>query len=207
MVQGANLRRFDLDQRPSRVGRITKMEVRERILDAALALLARGGAAELTQPRIARAAGIRQSHLTYYFPTRDALLQAVADRSIDALAATLMRAARRGRLGSDTLPRALARAITDKGRTRTMLALVGTADRDPEVRKRLRRFIGEARARLSGVVRAAGGPGQPEDIAFLHTLLVGCAVLHLARDDAASRREATAVLKRGAAVLAQRKEA
>jgi AcrR family transcriptional regulator len=206
MVQGANLRRFDLDQRPSRVGRITKMEVRERILDAALALLARGGAAELTQPRVARAAGIRQSHLTYYFPTRDALLQAVADRSIDALAATLMRAARRGRLGSDTLPRALARAITDKGRTRTMLALVGTADRDPEVRKRLRRFIGEARARLGGVVRAAGGPGQPEDIAFLHTLLVGCAVLHLARDDAAARREATTVLKRGAAVLAQRKE-
>jgi len=183
------------------------MKVRERILDAALALLARGGAAELTQPRVARAAGIRQSHLTYYFPTRDALLQAVADRSIDALAATLMRAARRGRLGSDTLPRALARAITDKGRTRPMLALVGTADRDAEVRKRLRRFIGEARARLGGVVRAAGGPGQPEDIAFLHTLLVGCAVLHLARDDAAARREATTVLKRGAAVLAQRKEA
>jgi AcrR family transcriptional regulator len=128
------------------VGRLTKMDVRARILDAALGLLARGGAGELTQPRVARAAGVRQSHLTYYFPTRDALLQAVADRSIDALAATLMRAAQGGRLGPQALPRALARAITDKGRTRTMLALIGTADRDPAVRKRLRRFITEARS-------------------------------------------------------------
>jgi AcrR family transcriptional regulator len=185
------------------VGRLTKMDVRARILDAALGLLARGGAGELTQPRVARAAGVRQSHLTYYFPTRDALLQAVADRSIDALAATLMRAAQGGRLGPQALPRALARAITDKGRTRTMLALIGTADRDPAVRKRLRRFITEARSRLGGVLGAAGGSGKPDDVAFLHTLLVGCAVLHLARDDAAARREATAVLRRGAAVISQ----
>jgi AcrR family transcriptional regulator len=179
------------------------MDVRTRILDAALELLARGGAGELTQPRVARAAGVRQSHLTYYFPTRDALLQAVADRSIDTLAEALMRAAQGGRLGPQALPRALARAITDKGRTRTILALINTADRDPAVRKRLRRFIGEARNRLGGVLSAAGGSAKPDDIAFLHTLLVGCAVLHLARDDAAARREATAVLRRGAAVIAQ----
>ena len=80
------------------------MDVRARILDAALGLLARGGAAELTQPRVARAAGVRQSHLTYYFPTRDALLQAVADRSIDTLAATLMQAAQGGRLGPQRCP-------------------------------------------------------------------------------------------------------
>ncbi len=179
------------------------MDVRARILDAALALLARGGAAELTQPRVARAAGVRQSHLTYYFPTRSELLQAVAYRSIDALAGTLMRSARGGRLNPDALPGALARAIADKGRTRTMLALVGAADRDPAVRKRLRRFIREARARIGGVLSAAGGPGSPDDVAFLHTLLVGCAVLHLARDDAAARREAATVLRRGAAMTMQ----
>jgi AcrR family transcriptional regulator len=182
------------------------MDVRARILDAALDLLARGGAAELTQPRIARAAGVRQSHLTYYFPTRAELLQAVAYRSIDALASTLMRAARGGRLGPDALPAALTKAIIDKGRTRTMLALVGAADRDPAVRKRLRRFIREARMRLGGVLSAAHRPGSPGDVAFLHTLLVGCAVLHLARDDAAARREAVTMLRRGAAVLAQREE-
>ena len=62
------------------------MDVRDRILDAALELLAQGGAQELTQPRVARAAGVRQSHLTYYFPTRAHLFQAVAHRSLDELA-------------------------------------------------------------------------------------------------------------------------
>jgi AcrR family transcriptional regulator len=181
------------------------MEVRDRILDAALNLLAQSGAQELTQPRVARAAGVRQSHLTYYFPTRDELLQAVAYRSIDALAVSLLHAAQRGRLGPDALARALARAITDKRRTRTLLALVGTADRDPAVRRRLSRFIREVRARLAFVIATAEGPADPDSIAFLHNLVVGAAVLHLARDTSAARREARAVLRKGVAALAARK--
>ena len=182
------------------------MDVRHRILEAALALLARGGAQELTQPRVARAAGVRQSHLTYYFPTRAELLQAVAYRSIDALAGPLLRAARRGKLGPDALPDAFARAITDKRRTRTMLALVGTADRDPAVRERLRRFIREARARLAAVLNAAGATGDEDNVAFLHTLLVGAAVLNLARDNAESRRETRSVVRRGVGALAPPRE-
>jgi len=181
------------------------MDVRDRILDAALDLLAHGGAQELTQPRVARAAGVRQSHLTYYFPTRAELLQAVAYRSIDALAGSLLRAARRGKLGPDALAGALARAITDKRRTRTLLTLVGTADRDPAVRQRLSRFIREVRGRLAIVIAAAGGPADPDSIAFLHNLVVGAAVLHLARDTSAARREARAVLRKGVATLAASK--
>lgn len=181
------------------------MDVRGRILDAALGLLARGGAQELTQPRVARAAGVRHSHLTYYFPTRADLLQAVAYRSIDTLAGSLLSAARRGKLGPDALSRMLAQAITDQRRTRTMLALVGAADRDPAVRKRLRRFIREARSRLAAVLDAAGGKADSDRIAFLHTLLVGTAVLYLARNDATARSEARAVLRKGVAALAVRK--
>ena len=65
------------------------MDVRGRILEAALGLLAESGAHELTQPKVARAAGVRQSHLTYYFPTRGELLQEVARHSIDKLAGQL----------------------------------------------------------------------------------------------------------------------
>lgn len=178
------------------------MDVRDRILGAALGLLAQGGAQELTQPRVARAAGVRQSHLTYYFPTRAALLQAVAQRSVEQLAGPLLHSAQQGALGTDALADALAQAIGDKGRTRTMLALVATADRDPEVRQRLRRFIREVRARLGAVLNAAGGTTDVAGVAFLHTLLVGAAVLHLARDTSAARREARAVLRRGVATLA-----
>ena len=183
------------------------MDIRDRILDAALGLLAQGGVQELTQPRVARAAGVRQSHLTYYFPTRADLLQAVAYRSIDALAGPLLRSAQRGALGPDAVPDAFAHAITDKGRTRTMLALVASADHDPAVRRRLRRLIREIRTRLGVVMGAAGTTTDVSEVAFLHTLLVGAAVLYLARNSVAARREARDALRRGIGALAPRQQA
>ena len=68
------------------------MTVRQSILDAGVALLKEKGIAALTQPQVARAAGIKQSHLTYYYPTRTDLLLAVAE---NAIAATLARFAER----------------------------------------------------------------------------------------------------------------
>ena len=65
------------------------MSVKESILEAGIALLESKGIAALTQPQVASAAGIKQSHLTYYFPTRTDLLTAIADRwvtqAMDAL--------------------------------------------------------------------------------------------------------------------------
>lgn len=173
------------------------MDVKTRILDAALGLLARGGAQELTQPRICKAAGLRQSHLTYYFPTRADLLQAVARHSIEALAAEL--ATRK--LDPGALAEALAAGAADKRRIRVMLGLVAAADRDPAIKRRLRRFIRELRGRMAGVFASAGLELDEEAVAFLHTMTVGAAVLQLARDDAAARAEAKAVLKKAAACI------
>src|SRR2546423_3822173 len=101
------------------------MHVRSRILEAALDLLARSGAHGLTQPKVAKAAGVRQSHLTYYFPTRGELLQAVARHSIDKLAGQL--AHRR----AASLSEGIAAGAADKRRSRVMLRLVTAAHRDP----------------------------------------------------------------------------
>lgn len=57
--------------------------VRERILDAAVRIADRGGIKELTQPKVAKAAGVSQSHLTYYFPHKIDLLAAVLEASHD----------------------------------------------------------------------------------------------------------------------------
>lgn len=65
------------------------MDDRDRILEAALGLLAESGAHELTRPKISKVAGVRQSHLTYYFPTRADLLQEVARYSVEKLAGEL----------------------------------------------------------------------------------------------------------------------
>ena len=166
------------------------MDTRTRILDAALGLLAERGAHELTQPRVARAAGLRQSHLTYYFPTRTDLLQAVARHSIAALAAELARAAH----APAAVARGIAAGAADKRRVRLMLGLVGAADRDPAIKARVRKFIPELRELLKPVLEAGGLRTDVESIAFFHSVTIGCAVLQLGRDNAEARAEARAVL-------------
>lgn len=173
------------------------LPVRERILEAALSLLAGGGAHELTQPRVAKAAGVRQSHLTYYFPTRGELLQEVARHSIEKLAGELSR----GRPGG--LPEAIAAGAADKRRSRIMLGLVAAADRDPKIRQRMRKFIAELRTRMTPVLAAGGLATDADSVAFFHSVIVGCAVLQIARDNAEARAEAKKVLKMAAACIAR----
>ena len=176
------------------------MDVRDRILEAALGLLAESGAHELTQPRVSKAAGVRQSHLTYYFPTRADLLQAVAQYSIGKLA---------GQLAHDrpTTPAAVAQGIAagsaDKRRVRVMLGLVAAADRDPAIKKRMRAFVGKLRNQMTPALEAGGLETDPESVAFFHSVAVGCAVLQLARDNAEARAEAKAVLGKAAAAIAR----
>jgi AcrR family transcriptional regulator len=171
--------------------------VRDRILEAALALLAESGVHELTQPRVAKAAGVRQSHLTYYFPTRGELLQEVARYSIAKLAGELAHGDPRA------LPEAIAAGAADKRRSRIMLGLVAAADRDPKIKQRMRRFVTELRTRMTPVLAAGGLATDPESVAFFHSVIIGCAVLQIARDNPEARAEAKAVLKKAASCIAR----
>ena len=175
------------------------MDTRTRILDAALGLVAEGGVQELTQPRVSRAAGVRQSHLTYYFPTIADLVQAVARHTVDALVAEVGQRPRGRRAGA--LIEHIAAVTADKRRVRVMLALVNAADRDPALKPRLRELIRELRAGIAGALRAAGLEASADEVAFMHTVVVGTAVLQLACDDAPARREARGVLQRAVASL------
>ena len=171
------------------------MHVRERILEAALGLLAERGAHELTQPRVAKAAGVRQSHLTYYFPTRADLLQEVARYSIGKLAGQLEHA----RPGA--VPEGIAAGAADKRRSRVMLGLVTAADRDAKTKQRMRKFVQELRGRMTRVLAVGGMKTDAESVAFFHSCVVGCAILQLARDNPEARAEAKAVLKKAASAI------
>lgn len=175
------------------------MDVRDRILEAALGLLAESGAHELTQPKVAKAAGVRQSHLTYYFPTRGELLQEVARYSIGKLAGQLAH----GKPGA--LADGIAAGTADKRRSRVMLGLVMAADRDPKIKQRMRKFVTELRSRMAPVLDAGGLETDADSVAFFHSVIVGCAVLQLARDNPEARAEAKAVLKKAAACIAKDK--
>ena len=170
-------------------------DVRRRILDAALGLLAKHGFMEVTQPKIARAAGVRQSHLTYYFPTRSELLKALAVHSIETMLGSLLAGASSGKLTPDVFVRIAGEALADKRRARVMLGLIVSSEEDRAIKQFLREFVVRVRATIANVATLLGREPDQAKIVALHMLFVGAAVLNVARDDANSRRECAEIAR------------
>ena len=170
-------------------------DVRKRILDAALGLMAEHGFMEVTQPKIARAAGVRQSHLTYYFPTRGELLKALALHSIETLLGPLAAGASAGKLTPELFAQVTGEALADKRRARVMLGLIVSSEEDREIKQFLRDFVARVRTTMTDVARLLGRDPDRVNIAALHMLFVGATVLNVARDDAASRRECAEIAR------------
>ena len=177
------------------------MDVRSKILQAALRLVFDAGVAALTQPRIAQAAGVRQSHLTYYFPTRAVLLEGVVQHMMEGVIQGMkMVAHAHAGKGADALAKAMGEAVADPRRARVMLALVVASDEEPGIKVWLRAFIRQLRERIGQVLTEAGLDASR--VAQFHTMLVGAAILNVARDDASSRREARKSVRTALELLA-----
>ena len=68
------------------------METRDRILEAALVSFGGRGYDAVSLDSIARDSGIRKQTVLYYFGSKEALMEAVIDRTVADLAAALLRA-------------------------------------------------------------------------------------------------------------------
>jgi AcrR family transcriptional regulator len=152
--------------------------VRERILGAALAILREEGIQELTQVQVARRAGVRQSHLTYYFPRRHDLLEAVAVRFIDGmergLRETVVQAAGGG---AGEVLRRLALAIGEPGHMRMFMGVVVAADGDPALRAVVIRESRRIQALLADVL---GGDDATERAALASAVVWGLGLYEFA---------------------------
>lgn len=179
----------------------TGADVRTHILDTAFGLLAEHGVAWLTQPRVSKAAGVRQSHLTYYFPRRGDLLAGVAQCFLERTSGVWLARAKQGTLGARQLPGVLTEALTDRRSIRAMLGLISAADEDPQIREALRGIVRLVRARLAALFGMLSIPNDAKSVALAHTFIVGAAVLHHARADAGARREAEVAVRFIAALL------
>ena len=139
-------------------------DVRTRILDAGFAVLSERGIRHVTQTRVAERAGVRQSHLTYYFPTRDELLEAITMGFVDRLAAGVGRAVGGRPTSRPGLPLArLLEAVADAGHMRALIGMIVEADGDPGVRSIVVRGTERMVASLAGVL----GGEDPEEQARL----------------------------------------
>lgn len=158
--------------------------VKHDILEAGVRLLYSQGIASLTQPRIAREAGVRQSHLTYYFPTRNVMILAIADYSIEKLL-------------SESPPPDDANGTVDRmvdhilnsPQLRVMQGLLVAADADPELRISLAEFIARSRERIRLVLQRHNLPSSEMCALIFHATLMGLGTMNLARQSAASEAE------------------
>jgi AcrR family transcriptional regulator len=172
-----------------------RSRLREEILDAAVKILREAGVKGLAQSKVARAAGIPQGHLTYYFPRRADLLVAVARRSVELAVHELegfwssdgWRSA-----GDDLRRRVLAMVgwlIKDRERTRMLLGLLVEAEEDPALRAVLLANFEQLRQLIA---RGLGKAPDDPDVEIVIAALWGLGLQHLMwgdqRPDAATDR-------------------
>lgn len=118
----------------------------------------------MTQTRVAKAAGVRQSHLTYYFPRKNDLLVAVSGVSLDRLAEELSDFF--GQAGWQNANQTMrervislsAFIVKDRARTRLTMSLLVAAEEEPELRTALADVTDHARRLV-----ALGFGLSPED--------------------------------------------
>ncbi len=168
---------------------------RQDIIEAGLAVLREHGYTGFTQPRVAARAGLRQSHLTYYHPTRLDLLEAVGRAAIDrqlAAVGTMLG----GLTSLDAAAHAIATLVSRHENTRVLMALAQAADEEPRLRELFREL---ADGIVVGVTRLLGRFGVPtasdEPSRLLHALSVGLAVVGLATGRADNTERAAGVLR------------
>ncbi|MEJ2890860.1 TetR/AcrR family transcriptional regulator [Actinomycetospora aeridis] len=165
---------------------------RGEIVRAALDVVREGGLGSFTQPRVARHAGLRQSHLTYYFPTRDDLLAAVAREAVQQRVAALAPIADAG--DAQAKLAALLDVLVAPEQTRVLLALTQSAELDDAVRTSMAE-LGRGIAPLgAALLTAFGVPVTPTALDALQTTSTGVAVLALAQGGEEFRPRAEAVL-------------
>jgi AcrR family transcriptional regulator len=172
-----------------------------RILDASARIFGARGYRSTTTNEIAEAAGVSIGSLYQYFPNKDALLVALAERHVeDASAAFADRLADLGRQ-APALPvvarELVSLAVEVNAEPSLGRLLFDEAPRTPEVRRRLDALVSGIAAAVADILRRAGAGGaDPEVRARLLVAMVDSAVheVVLRVDPASTRDEATGEL-------------
>ena len=166
---------------------------RKEILEVGLALLREQGLAGLTQPRVAARVGLRQSHLTYYYPTRTDLLAAVARVAMEAQldsVRSLFKSISSAEQGAERV----AAVIVRHENTRVLVALNQAADQEPAVRAVFNELLSGFIAEFGNLFPRLKLVPNEAAIDLLHALFVGLSVIDLATARRNGKARAKAVL-------------
>ncbi|SEG93464.1 DNA-binding transcriptional regulator, AcrR family [Thermomonospora echinospora] len=157
---------------------------RDRLRDAAITVLAEAGGRGLTHRAVDAAAEVPPGTAKNYFPTRDALLRAVAERCLEQYREIMAHLAAgpgpTGREGLVAMLRALIADVAGPGRPRLLayLELQTEAARRPWLAALLDPIAAHDFAGFEAAQRAAGLPVTPQRAAVV-TLAMHAAIPHL----------------------------
>jgi len=171
-----------------------RLDIRSDILHAAHQVLREHGVQSLTQQRVAAIAGVRQSHLTYYFPTRNELLRAVVQDAMVALLELVLPEPADRRVSLARLRKLMMDRFVDRAGSRLMLALAVASEEDAEIKPWLTKFDADFRGRIHRVFQNVGVNPAPDDLLLFHASLVGAATLDLSVATQASARQARKII-------------
>lgn len=158
------------------------LSVSERLLAAAMIVIQTEGLQRMSQARVAQLAGLRQSHLTYYFPTRKDLLKALVETIHQQLQQSMQM------VGMSLTPTQAAQhaareffveKVREPTLARLMLALMNLAEEDPSLQQWIVDFDNALIAQLRDLFHKLGLNARDDDLALLHTNFVGIAILNL----------------------------
>lgn len=170
--------------------------VRQRIVDAALELAQTVGVQGMSQARVAAAAGVRQSHLTYYFPTRAALIQATVHAIRDQMLEEMQAALCLTTPHSDPLQafrHFCLQEVCNLPKARLLLAIMVVAEQEASLHPWIDAFHLESIAQWQGMYRALGIDARDEDVELFHSTFVGATLLAAQTGSEAALRRAVRV--------------
>lgn len=169
--------------------------VKDRILDAAVELIQHHGIHAMTQAKVCELAGVRHSHLTYYFPTRVKLLKEVVMRGTEAVLNLLDGPAHVRVTTPAQLRAALAEMAGHRGLPRMMVAVYMASDEEPSLKPWLDKFQTNGLLRFKRALANIGlNPPQRAVEAFL-TCFVGTLHTDYAASSERSKKRAKAIIQ------------
>ena len=172
----------------------TPLTTREKILFAAVTVLNEEGFAALTQQRVCECAAIRQSHLTYYFPTRNDLLREAAAYGCEAMLGAITQGIDAGLVTLTNMREKLNADITDRRWARLINALIAASDEDARIKPWLAAFDAKARERLLADFRRLGLDVTEGDVELLYATFMGAIQQDLGESTDASLERAQRVI-------------
>lgn len=158
-----------------------------KILEGALAILENKGIQCLTQPAVAKLVGIPQGQLTYHFPKRADLVNAVAHATLDAMAdAVFQKEFSNVADGKELGPflKLLQSFLKMRSRSRALFGLILEADENPEVKEKVLEQARRVRAMIAVVARLEENDPL---VGMYHSLLLGYGLQYFLAEDKAHR--------------------